>query len=147
MTYLSSSHIKRPTNIHPCTLNFQSECPFSYKRTIIKTLISRAKLLSSSRTIFLNELKNIKLTLINNGFPNYIVGTEIKQFINKPEQPNIDNNLNHKQSIYLYYKKQFHSNYKIYEHILKTLSKKMFSLTTLPKRLVLYTTTNLKPPT
>ena len=78
-----------------CTLNFQSECPFRSKRTIIKTLISRAKLLSSSRTIFLNELKNIKQTLINNGFPNYIADTEIKQFINKPEQHNIDNNLNH----------------------------------------------------
>ena len=39
---------------------------------------------------------NIKQTLINNRFPNYIVDTEIKQFINKPEQPNIDNNLNHK---------------------------------------------------
>ena len=52
---------KKTTNINPCTLNFQSECPFSYKKkTIIKTPISRATLLSSSRTIFLNELKNIK---------------------------------------------------------------------------------------
>ena len=93
--------------------------PFHYKRTIIKTLISRAKLLSSSQTIFLNEFKNIKQTLINNGFPNYIVDTEIKQFIDKPEQPYIDNNLNHKQSINLYYKNQFHSNYKIDEYILK----------------------------
>ena len=76
-------------------------------------------MLSSSRTIFLNELKNIKQTLINNGFPNYIADTEIKQFINKPEQYNIDNILNHKQAINLYYKKQFHSNYKIDEHILK----------------------------
>ena len=95
---------KKPTNINPCTLNFQSECSFRYKRMIIKTFISRAKLLSSSQTIFLNELKNIKRTLINNGFPTYIVDTEIKQFINKPEQPNIDNNQNHKQSINLYYK-------------------------------------------
>ena len=74
MTDWSPTHIKN-TNINPCTLSFQSECPFYYKRTIIKTLISRAKLLSSSQTIFLNELKNIKQTLINNGFPNYIVDT------------------------------------------------------------------------
>ena len=53
------------------------------------------------------------------GFPNYIVDTEIKHFINKTEQLNIDNTINHKQSINLYYKKQFHSNYKIDEHILK----------------------------
>ena len=91
---------------------------FHYKRTIIKTLISRAKLLSSSWTIFLNELKNIKQTLINNGFPNYIVDTEFKQLINKLEH-SIDNILNHKQSINLYYKKHFHSNYMIDEHIFK----------------------------
>ena len=60
------------------------------------------KLLSSSRTIFLNELKNIKQTLINNGFLNYIADTEIKHFIDKTEQHNIDNILNHKQSINLY---------------------------------------------
>ena len=34
---------KKPTNINPCTLNFQSEGLFRYERTIIKTLISRAK--------------------------------------------------------------------------------------------------------
>ena len=121
-------------NINSCTLNFQSECPFRYERTIIKTLISRAKLISSSWTIFRNERKNIKQTLINNGFPKYIVDTEIKQFINKPEQPDVDNNLNHKQSINLYYKNQFHKNYKIDEQIYKkSLSIKMFSLQTLLK--------------
>ena len=65
-----TSTYKNPTNINPCTLNFHNECSFRYKRTIIKTIISRAKLLSSSLTIFLKELKNIKQTLINNGFPN-----------------------------------------------------------------------------
>ncbi len=34
---------------------------------------------------------------MNNGFPNYIVDTEIQQFINKTEH-NMDNILNHKQS-------------------------------------------------
>ena len=71
------------------------------ERTIIKTLISRAKLLSSSQTISLNELKNIKQTLINNGFPNYIVDTEIKHLIDKTEQHYIDYTLNYKQSIKL----------------------------------------------
>ena len=121
MIDLSPPHIKNPININPWTVNFQSECLFHYKRTIIQTIISRANLLSSSRTIFLNELRNIKQTLINNRFPNYIVDTKIKQFINKPEQPNIDNSLNHKQSINLYYKNQFHSNYKIDEQIFKNL--------------------------
>ena len=97
-----TSTYKKPTNINPCTLNFQSDCLFCYKRTIIETLISRAKLLSSSWTISLNELKNTKQTVINNGFPKYIVDTEIKHFMNKTEH-NSDNILNHKQSN-LYYK-------------------------------------------
>ena len=52
-----TSTYKKPTNINTCTLNFQSECPFHHKRTIIKTLISWANQLSSSQTIFLYELK------------------------------------------------------------------------------------------
>ena len=77
--------------------------------------------------MFLNELKNIKETLINNGFPNYIVDAEVKHFINQTDQPNIDNILNQKQSINLYYKNQFHCNYKIDEYILKKLIPKKCS--------------------
>ena len=84
--------------------------------------------------MFMNELKNIKQTLINNGFPNYIVNREIKYFINKTEQHNIDNTFNHKQSINLYYKNQFYSNYKIDEHMLKNLIQKIFSLLILPNK-------------
>ena len=98
MTDLPPPHMKNPTS----TLNF-------HKITIIKTLISGGNLFS--RTIFLHELKNVKQTLINNAFPNYIVDTEIKHFINKTEQHNIDNILNTKQSINIYYKNQFHNNY------------------------------------
>ena len=80
--------------------------PSTIKEQLLKTLISRAKLLSSLQTIFINELKNCKQFFINNGLPNYIVDTEIKQFLNKPVQLNIDNNLNRKQSINLYCKKK-----------------------------------------
>ena len=37
---------------------------------------------------------------------NYIVNREIKHFINKTDQHNIDNTLNHKQSINLFYKRR-----------------------------------------
>ena len=59
-----------------------------------KTLISRVKFISSSQTIFLTELENIKQTLIKNGFSNYIVVTEIKHFVNKTEERSIDDTLN-----------------------------------------------------
>ena len=61
----------------------------------------------------------VKITKSISKHFNYIGDTEIKQYINKSEQPNIDNNLNHKQSINLNYKNQFNSNYKIDEQILK----------------------------
>ena len=79
------------------------------------------------------------VNMINNGFPNYIVNTEIKQFINKIGQHNIDNTQNHKQSINVYYKKPFH-NKKIDELILK----KHYPKTVLPTdptkkiRLIIY---------
>ena len=43
------------------------------KTLIIKTLIYRAKLLSSTRTIFYSELKNCKQTYLKNKFLNRIV--------------------------------------------------------------------------
>ena len=64
---------KTPSNNNSCTLNFKSECPFRYKKAIINNLIFSAQLISSSKTIFYKELKIIKQTLINNGFPNSIV--------------------------------------------------------------------------
>ena len=69
---------KKPSSNNSCTLNFKSECPFRYKKAIIHNLISSAKLISSSKTIFYKEVENIKQALINNGFPNYIVDEQIK---------------------------------------------------------------------
>ena len=53
------------------------------------------------------------------------------------KQHNIDNILNHKQSMNLYYKNQFHSNYKIDEHILKKLIQKNVLLTDPTKKIKL----------
>ena len=66
----TTSTYKKPSNNNSCTLNFKSECPFRYKKAI-NNLISHAKLISSSKTIFHKEVENIKQVLINNGFPNY----------------------------------------------------------------------------
>ena len=52
------------------------------KITIIKSLLNRTKQISSSYKIFHNELRNIRQTLINNGFPNYKVDEQIKLIIN-----------------------------------------------------------------
>ena len=84
----TTSTYKKPSSNNSCTLNFKSECPFRYKKAIIHNLISRAKLISSSKTIFYKELENIKQALINNGFPNYIVDEQIKRMIKNVNQQN-----------------------------------------------------------
>ena len=43
-----TSTYKKPPNINPSTLNFHCDCLFFYKRTITKTLISRATILLSN---------------------------------------------------------------------------------------------------
>ena len=77
----TTSTYKKPSNNNSCTLNFKSECSFRYKKAIINKLISHAKLISSSKTIFYKEIENIKQALINNGFPNYIVDEQIKVWL------------------------------------------------------------------
>ena len=62
--------------------------PSDIKKTIIHNLISRAKLISSSKTIFYKEVENIKQALVNNGFPNYIVDEQIKRMIKNVNQQN-----------------------------------------------------------
>ena len=52
------STYKKPSSNNSCTLNFKSECPFRYKKAIIHNLISRAKLISSSKTIFYRVRKH-----------------------------------------------------------------------------------------
>ena len=80
--------IKKNSSNNSFSLNFKSECPFRYKKAIIRNLISRAKLISSSKTIFYKEVENIKQALINNGFPNYIVNEQIKRMIKNVNQQN-----------------------------------------------------------
>ena len=103
-----------------CTLNFKSECPFRYKKAIINNLISRAKLISSSKTIFYKEVENIKQALINNGFPNYIVDEQIKRMIKNVNQQNKRCTTPPSQQTF-FYRNQMHYNYKSGEKILKTL--------------------------
>ena len=85
--FTASTH-QKPSNNNSCTLNFKSECPFRCKKKAINNnLISCAKLISSSKTIFYKEIKSIKRALINNGFPNYIV-EQNKRIINYVSQKN-----------------------------------------------------------
>ena len=125
----TTSSYKKPSSNNSCTLNFKSECPFRYKKAIIHNLISRAKLISSSKIIFYKEVENIKQALINNVFPNYIVDEQIKRMIKNVNQQNKQCTTPSSQQTYikLFYRNQMHYNYKSDEKSWKHWFTKMYS--------------------
>ena len=120
----TTSLYKKPTSLNSSTLNYKSECPYRYKTAVIKNFLQRAKLISSSRTLFLKELSNIKQTLVNNGFPNRLVDEQISVFLHNsstnPSQPR-------KKSVDFYYRNQFHQNYRQDESVIKDILEKCIS--------------------
>ena len=91
---------------------------------VFQVFIPRAKLISSSKTIFYKEIKKtLKKTLINNGFPNYIVDEQIKRMIKNVSQQNKHCTTPPSQQAFikLFYRNQMHYNYELDENILKTL--------------------------
>ena len=79
---------KNPLVITPVPSTLKVNAPSDIKKAIINKLISCAKRISSSKTIFYKEVENIKQALINNGFPNYIVDEQIKRMIKNINQQN-----------------------------------------------------------
>ena len=97
---LACLHLFSFLSIYICIYIIKSECPFRYKKAIINNLISYAKLISSSKTIFYKELESIKQALINNGFPNYIIDEQIKHMIKNVNQQNKHCTTPHSQQTY-----------------------------------------------
>ena len=87
--------------------------PIYIKKTIIEKLISCAKIVSSSKTIFYKELMNIKEILINNGLPYNIVDVKIKRTIRNVSLQDKHGHTSTNKSIYeiLFYSNQMHYNY------------------------------------
>ena len=79
---------KNPLIITPVPSALKVNAPSDIKKAIINNLISCAKLISSSKTTFYEEIENMKQALINNGFPNYIVDEQIKCMIKNVHQQN-----------------------------------------------------------
>ena len=109
---LTTSTYKTPLVITPVPSTLKVNAPSDIKKAIIHNLISRAKLISSSKTIFYKEVENIKQALINNGFPNYIVDEQIKHRIKNVNQENKQCTTPPSQQTYikLFYRNQMHYN-------------------------------------
>ena len=59
---------RKPTHTDRC-LNFRSDRPLQHKKAVIKTLLCRAKLLTSNEANYQEEMDRIQLALKNNGYP------------------------------------------------------------------------------
>ena len=71
---------RKPTDNGKC-LNAISECPDRYKLSVIKGFLYRAKNLSTDREDMLVEISRSKQILINNGYTNRDVDTEIRKLL------------------------------------------------------------------
>ena len=111
----------KPTDSGHC-LNADSECPEKYKNSVITNYLNRAYRISMNWDDFHTEVDHMKQMLINNNYSNNIIDRQIEKFvtnklisnsINTPESP--------RSTIDLYYRSQFHRNYKIDERVLREI--------------------------
>jgi hypothetical protein len=100
-------------------LNYLSECPEKYKRSVIFTLLNRAHKVSSDWQKFHDEVERLKQLFVNNNYPLKMIEDEIKKFLNKkittPEKE--DARVTHK----LFYQNQMTSQYKQDEKVLQDI--------------------------
>jgi len=66
--YLVYTVYRKPTHTNR-NLNFRSDHPLQHEKTVIKTLLCRAKFLTSSEASYKEEINRIQLALKNSGYP------------------------------------------------------------------------------
>ena len=101
-------------------LNYNSICPIRYKTGIIKTLLHRAKLISSNWSNFHVEITRLKQTLVNNNYPLFLIDKEINNFLKTNFEKNISNSIE-KNKINLFFKNQMTDNYQQREKQIKNI--------------------------
>jgi hypothetical protein len=79
---VKSSVFRKPTDVGRC-LNALSECPDRYKVSVIRGFLFRAKSLCSDKTTYMTEISRSKKILVNNGYSNRMIDTEIKKFLRR----------------------------------------------------------------
>ena len=73
---------RKPTDVMMC-LNANGECPDRYKQSVVRGFLYRAKNLCSEQSEFMIEISRCKQILINNGYSNRLVDSEIASFLKK----------------------------------------------------------------
>lgn len=114
--YVTSVYVKQ-TNAGDC-LNYHSVCPERYKTGVIKTLLHRGYLVSSTWDIFHAEVQRIKQLLTDNNFPCDMVDDHINKFISAKMTTEERGQEDGKEKVNFWFLNQMTSNYKVEEQTL-----------------------------
>ena len=117
-TKFKTSVYHKPTDQGKC-LNNKSECPDKYKLSVINNYLNRAYKISDSWSNFHHEVLHIKQVLVNNNYPNALVDTQLKKFLDR--KLSNENNMQSKNLVPVYYESQMHDNYRLEERIIKNI--------------------------
>ena len=146
--YATSIYVK-PTKSQDC-IDYECESPERYKLGLIKTLLNRAYKICSSREAYNQEKVRITKLLINNNFPNRVCDKIMQEFevkkqretdnstaglsdipdngiINQLTTNSVDARVDGtdiSNKVKLYYRSQFHHNYRAEETALKRIIKR-----------------------
>ena len=97
-------------------LNAKSECPDRYKVSVIRSSIGRALRTCSNWILLDAELKRVRQILVNNGFSNRDVDSEIMTAKNNERNDKVRSNK--KAPLKLNYLNQMSQSYKVDERVL-----------------------------
>ena len=107
-------------SIQGVCLNGDSECSEKYKKSTITNYITRAFKISSSWIEFNQEIQFVRQKLVNNGYSNGFVDCHIHRFLDNvfSDKPKII-----QPKLPVYFRSQFHGNYRKDERILRNIIK------------------------
>lgn len=80
---LSTQVFRKPTSTNRY-LQFDSHHPLSHKRAVFRTLMDRAGKVSSNDDARINEIKYVKDTLVQNGYPRHFLHSSQRSVASKP---------------------------------------------------------------
>ena len=109
---------RKPTDVGSC-MNAAGDSPRQYRLSVIKGFLHRAKSLCSEQTDFIAEIKHAKQILINNGYTNSEVDTEIRRFLTNLNQQTTKTPENNRYV--LYFRNYMNTSYQHDERSLKEI--------------------------
>ena len=121
-TFITSVY-RKPTHTGQ-TLNPNSECPERYKTSVIRSFVRRAIRTSSTHQAMHLEFSRLKQLLVNNGFANQDIDTEIRRQLENIYGKNTPRPDQTQTTHHLYYRNFMNSSYQTDEKILTNIIKK-----------------------